>query len=94
MILSRVEGNVWATQMNAHLRGKRMLVCQPVAVDGRTPEGRSFIALDCGVDAGPGDLVVVNGEGGSARIVFRDDELPLKYVVVAVVDELEIEEGA
>ena len=90
MRLSRITGTVWSTRLDEHLRGRRMLVCQPVGTDGSTPDGRSFLALDAGVDAGSGDLVLVNSEGGGARIVFGDPALPLKHVVVAVVDEIDL----
>lgn len=89
MILSRVTGTVWSTRKNVQLEGNRLLICQPVETDGSTPIGSSFLALDV-VDAGEGDLVLVNGEGGGARIIFANEKIPLRYVIVAVVDELEL----
>lgn len=88
MILGVVKGTVVATQKHAHLCENRILVVQPVALD-RQPEGTSLLALDR-VDAGEGDFVLVNKEGGGARIIFEDNEIPLQAVVVAVVDDIEV----
>lgn len=90
MILCRVTGTVWSTQKNAHLAGHRLLLCQPVALDGETGEGTSFVAVDR-VDAGEGDLVLVNAEGGGARLVLNDDLAPLRNLVVAVVDAIDVD---
>lgn len=49
-------GNVWATQKDASLTGRRMLIVQPVRADG-TDAGRPTVALDT-CDAGPGDQVL------------------------------------
>ena len=43
-------------------------------------------------EAGEGDLVLVMKEGGSARIVFGDERIPVQAVVIAVIDNMEIQE--
>lgn len=88
MILAKIEGTVVASHKNAHLKNNRLLVVQPVDLQGK-PIGASMVALDV-VDAGLGDLVLVMKEGGSARIIFQDQEIPLQSVVVAVVDDMDI----
>ncbi len=94
MILCRVTGDVYATQKDRNLEGYRMLLCQPVELDGETARGASFIALDRVVDAGPGDLILVHKEGGGARIMFGNEKIPIQTVVVAIVDDLEIDRRA
>ena len=89
MILCRVQGSVTSTQKNEHLTRNKLLICQPVQLDGETPEGASFLALDV-AQAGAGDLVLVNKEGSGARLIFEDEKIPLQTVVVAVVDGLEL----
>lgn len=89
MILCRVQGSVTSTQKNEHLTRNKLLICQPVQLDGVTPEGPSFLALDV-AQAGPEDLVLVNKEGSGARLIFDDEKIPLQTVVVAVVDDLEL----
>jgi len=89
VILCRVTGSVTSTQKNEHLTKNKLLICQPVGLDGMTPDGPSFLALDV-AQAGPQDLVLVNKEGSGARLIFEDEKIPLQTVVVAVVDGLEL----
>ncbi|HBP16802.1 MAG TPA: hypothetical protein DEA08_03275 [Planctomycetes bacterium] len=93
MRLCRITGDVVSTVKNDHLRGRRILVCQPVDLDCQTPMGPSFLALDV-THAGEGDLVLTIKEGGGARIIFGDDKIPLAAVVVAIVDELDVADEA
>jgi microcompartment protein CcmK/EutM len=90
MILARVVGDVYATIKNENFRSCKILIVQPLDVD-QSPRGASFLALDR-VDAGEGDLVLVNKEGGSARLLFRNPEIPVQAVIVAVVDGVEVRE--
>ncbi len=88
MILARVVGDVYATVKNPHLVGSKILIVQPLDTD-LTPKGPSLLALDR-VDAGPDDIVLVNKEGGSARIIFQNPDIPVQAVIVAVVDGLDV----
>ena len=90
MILARVTGEVWATIKNPRFEGKKILVVQPLKPD-LTPQGSTLLALDH-VEAGVEDLVLVNKEGGSARIIFQDPDIPVQAVIVAVVDGLDVPE--
>ena len=92
MILSRITGSVHATVKDPPLEGARLLIAQPVNLDGH-PTGRPIVAVDR-VDAGIGDLVLVNREGGSARMLLDDEETPVQAVIVAVVDDIQLAEGA
>lgn len=92
MLLCRVVGNVVSTVKNAHLSGCKLLLVQPVDLDTRTATGVELIAVDH-VQAGEGDLVLVNKEGGSARLMLGDEESPAQAVVVAVVDGMDIREA-
>ena len=88
MILSKVAGVVWATRKNPQLEGQRLLIVQPIHPDG-TPAGSSLLALDR-VDAGEGDLALVNKEGSGARLMFGSDQIPVQAVVVAIVDRVDV----
>lgn len=90
MILCKVTGEVVAPQKDRHLERNRLLIVHPIDLS-RNLTGVSFLALDV-VDAGVGDIVLVNKEGGGARIIFNDNEIPLQAVVVAVVDNIEVME--
>lgn len=88
MILGRVTGSVHGTVKNERLVGHRLLVVRPVDLE-RRPSGKPLLCVDR-VDAGVGDLVLVNREGGSARLLYDDDLIPVQAVILAVVDDVEI----
>ena len=62
------------------------MIVQPLDLQGKA-EGNAFIAIDT-VQAGVGDRVLVMREGGSARIIFEDNEIPVQAVITAIVDEV------
>ena len=88
MILCKVVGDVYATVKSPHFEGSKILIVQPLDTD-LSPKGATLLALDR-VDAGPGDTVLVNKEGGSARIIYKNPNIPVQAVIVAVVDGLDI----
>ncbi len=90
MILSKVTGTIVAAQKKHQLEGKRILICQPITLDGE-PLGRDMLALDS-VDAGVGDTVLVVQEGAAAAQVLKQTDVPVHSVIVAVVDGLDIAE--
>ncbi len=89
MILARVTGTLFATRKNPRFEGKKILVVREEKPHG-APIGPTFLAVDR-VDAGVGDRVIINKEGSSARLMFRDESIPLQAVIVAVVDSIELE---
>jgi microcompartment protein CcmK/EutM len=91
MTVCKVVGTVVCPVENPRLRGQKLLVCQPVDMAGK-PAGESFVAIDR-VQAGEGDLVLTNKEGGGARIVLRDDQSPVQQMVVAVIDGVHLDRG-
>ena len=95
MRLCRITGDVVSTVKNGKFQGHRILCCQPVDLDCRTPIGSSFLAVDL-VQAGIGDLVLTITEGGGVRIHMQDDTIPLSSVITSHVDELDVveDEGA
>ena len=90
MILCKVIGNAVSTVKHPVYIGKKIMVCQPVEVDGKTPVGREFLAVDS-VQAGPGDLVLAAREGNTARQILGNDNDPLHSVILGIVDQVEIE---
>ena len=91
MTLCKVIGTLVATQKNEQLRGQKMLICQPIALDGSLI-GRDLVALDT-VDAGVGDTVLVVQEGAAAAQVLKNKKVPVHSVIVAVIDGLEVAAG-
>ena len=89
MLLGRVIGNVVATQKNARYDQARIMLVQPVNVDG-SPRGGTIIALDS-VDAGEGDLVLLVQEGWSASTAATGQPgAAIDTSIVGVVDKIEV----
>lgn len=88
MTIGKVIGTFVATQKNERLRDKKILIVQPVNLDGQAT-GRETLAVDV-VDAGIGDTVLLMAEGTSARQILQDDQIPVHTVIVAVIDDFEI----
>ncbi|KAA0227185.1 ethanolamine utilization protein EutN [candidate division KSB1 bacterium] len=88
MLICRVVGDVVSTIKNEHLHGHKLLLVQPVELDGKTEKGETLIAVDK-VDAGPHDLVLVNREGGGARMLLDNPKIPVQAVIVGVIDALD-----
>lgn len=89
MILGKVVGTVVTTIGNPHFKNRRLLVIQPLVMEGEKAD-EDFIALD-NTHAGIGDTVLVNREGGAARMVMDDPDAPVISVIVGIVDSIKIE---
>ena len=88
MILGRVTGVVVATHKHYKLEGRKLLLVQPLDLEGE-PRGVAVLAVD-GVDAGEGDRVLIVQEGKSASMVSEREESPLDAAVLAVVDAVDL----
>jgi ethanolamine utilization protein EutN len=86
MFVGEVVGNVWATRKHKGLDERRMLLVRPIDPMTQKPLGDAMMAVEGGVGAGPGSIVLVMDEGSSARSVMKDDKAPVRTIVVAIVD--------
>jgi microcompartment protein CcmK/EutM len=92
MILARVIGNVVATQKNERYANARVMLCQPVTLEG-AETGATLIALDA-VDAGVGDVVLVVQEGWSASTTATGEAgAAIDSAIVGVVDRIDLLSG-
>ncbi len=89
MILSKVTGTIVSTQKNESLKGYKLLIVQPIDLDGK-PIGRDMLAIDQ-VDAGVGDTVLCLQEGAGAQQILKRKDVPIHTVIVAVVDGISVE---
>jgi ethanolamine utilization protein EutN len=86
--LARVEGSVVATIHHPSFDARKMLIVQPLD-EQRQPVGESFLALDM-VQAGEGDVVLVNREGnGNRQLLKMGAIVPVRSLIVAVVDRVD-----
>lgn len=95
MQLCRVTGNVVSTNKNQRLRRGKLLIVHPVDTDGNIVGARDQLALDPGLDAGVGDVVMVAKEGAVvAQLLDAGNEdapggTPANVIIVAIVDDWE-----
>lgn len=89
MILCKVTGTLVSTQKNPALQEYKLLIVQPIDLDGK-PIGRDVIAIDQ-VDAGVGDRVLMIQEGAGAQQMLKRKDAPVHSVIVAVVDDLSVD---
>jgi len=86
MIYGRVMGNVVSTVKHPPYLGHTVLIVQPLDAPG-ADEGDSFLAVDR-AQAGPGDRVLVLSEGNGIRQLIGIKELPIRRLIVGIVDEV------
>jgi microcompartment protein CcmK/EutM len=91
MLIGRVIGNVVATQKAASHEGCKILVVQPLNLDG-SDRGEPVLALDA-VDAGVGDRVLVATEGFSAMTAVERPNSPIDMAVIGVIDAVDLVEN-
>jgi ethanolamine utilization protein EutN len=87
MILGRVAGRVTSTIHHPSMQGRTLLMIDKLDPQG-APTGSYLIAVD-GVGAGPGETVLVLDEGTGARQILGGKDLPIRSLVVGIVDEAE-----
>lgn len=89
MILARVIGTVVSTVKHPDYKGLKLYVVQPVDPSGR-PTDPSFLAVD-NAQSGVGDTVLVMQEGNGVRQIFKKKILPIRSLIVGVVDAVDVD---
>jgi microcompartment protein CcmK/EutM len=87
MNLAKVAGTVVSTRKEESMEGLKFLILQQVNLEGND-DGSFVIAADA-VGAGPGEYVLY-ASGSSARQTLVTDKRPCDAVVMAIVDNWEI----
>jgi microcompartment protein CcmK/EutM len=88
MLIARVIGEVWSTQKHPSYEGQKVLLVQPLNLDG-TDRGDAVVALDA-VDAGVGDRVLLATEGYSAMSSVGRVLSPIDMAVIGVIDSVDL----
>lgn len=87
MQLAKVIGRATATVKHPALNGWRMLVVQPLDLDGG-PDGEPLIAID-NLGAGRGDVVMMTSDGTSVREMMKTDNTPVRWAVLGIADRMD-----
>ena len=91
MLIARVVGELVATQKDASHEGRKLLLVQPLNLDG-TDRGDAVVALDA-VDAGVGDRVLLATEGYCAMTSVGRPDSPIDMSVIGFIDHIELVQG-
>lgn len=84
MKIARVTGTVVSTVKYEKYRGYKLLKVRHLTLEGEMT-GEELIALDA-ADAGIGDIVLVNNDGGAAQMITGDKTLIASDTICGVVD--------
>ena len=84
MKIGRVVGNVVSTVKNQTQYGYKLMLVEYIDTEGN-PIGPRQIAFD-GAHAGVGDIVLINVDGGAAKMLLEDDELIADLTICGVLD--------
>ena len=90
MLIGRVVGDVVATQKAPSHEGQKILMVEPLNLDG-SARGDVILALDA-ADAGIGDRVLVVTEGWSAMSAVEREHAPIDVAVIGVIDSVTLPE--
>jgi ethanolamine utilization protein EutN len=88
MILAKVTGTVVTTLSHAVYKNRRLLVVQPLVLEGEKAN-EDFIALD-NTQAGIGDTVLINREGNGNRQALQNPDGCVNSVIVGIIDSVQI----
>ncbi len=81
-----VLGNATSTVKHPSLANLKLLVCQPLQSDGKTPDGPPLVAVDL-LGAGRGETVVLTSDGSTIRDSFGVENSPIRWSVLGLIDE-------
>jgi microcompartment protein CcmK/EutM len=92
MLIARVVGDLTATRKHATHEGRKILLVQPLNLDG-SDRGGAMVALDS-VDAGIGDRVLIVTDGYAAMTaVGRPMGSPIDVAVIGYIDRIDLIPG-
>lgn len=85
MLRGRVMGTATATVRHASLAGWKLLVVQPLAADGSSPDGDPVLAVDS-IGAGVGAEVTITSDGRGTRELLGSETTPVRWSVLGIDD--------
>ena len=84
MKIAKVTGTVVSTVKYERYVGLKMLKVRHVDLEGN-PVGDEMVALDA-ANAGIGDVVLVNNDGGAAKMIMGDSDLVASITICGIID--------
>lgn len=91
MQIGRVIGTVVSTQKHRKLDGAKLLLVQPLTLEGE-PRGVAVLTIDS-VGAGIGERVLIVIEGKAAGAALRRKAAPVDAAIIGIIDEVTLSES-
>ena len=91
MQIARVIGTVVSTQKNRKLEGAKLLLVQPLTLEGE-PRGVALLAIDA-VGAGVGERVLVVIEGKAAGEALGRKGAAVDAAIIGIVDSVDVSDS-
>ena len=88
MQIGRVIGTVVSTQKHHKMDGAKLLLVQPLTLEG-APKGVAVLAIDS-VGAGVGETVLLVVEGKAAGDALRRKGAPVDAAIIGIVDAVTV----
>lgn len=86
MLVARVIGNAFATLKHRSMDGAKLLLVQPL----RSMTCEPLLVPDR-LGATAGDMVLITSDGRGARAFMGDDKTPVRWTLVGIIDDDEVE---
>jgi ethanolamine utilization protein EutN len=88
MLIAQVVGDLTATQKHPSHEGLKLLLVQPLNLDG-SPRGNPYVAVDS-VNAGLGSKVLLTTDGFAAFTSVGQMMTPIDAAVIGIVDSIDL----
>lgn len=82
---AKVIGRTTATIKHSTLEGWRLLVIQPLTLDGG-PDGEPQIAIDF-LGSGIGDVVIAAADGSATKEIMGVKNTPARWIITGIQDD-------
>lgn len=84
MQVAKVIGKAVATLKHKSMSSAKLLIVQPMLVDGK-PDGDPLIAVD-GIGAGQGEQVMITSDGRFSRQLLNTEATPVRWTIIGIDD--------
>lgn len=85
MQLGVVVGHAVSTVKHASLKGWKLLIVQPITLDGKN-DGEPLMVVDA-LGAGLGERVIISSDGAGTRLLVGDKNSPARWLNVGICDD-------
>lgn len=86
MQVALVVGHAQSTVKHATLENQKLLLAQPLMMDGVSPDGPPLLVVDR-IGAGANEKIIITSDGKAIREMFNVENSPIRWAVMGIVDQ-------